>query len=217
MSTDPPPEPTAPVDGLPVTGEPAADAATTPDAATPEASARETPPRRRWALRRRTAAGPAGDEAVPEAGTPPPAADGDAPAEAAADPVPSEGARRLRRDRRRLITRREEAVYHLGGLAFELYRRDMLREEVMRRRAGEVAEIDDTVRDIDVRLGEIDRERRERRRREPADPSAGCCLTCRTPFRADARYCWQCGAQLVPPSMGDEQVTAVITTRPEGP
>jgi predicted amidophosphoribosyltransferase len=72
------------------------------------------------------------------------------------------------------------------------------------------------VRDIDVRLGEIDRERRERRQRAPADPSAGCCLTCRSPFRADARFCWQCGAQLVPPSVGDEQPTAVIAMRADG-
>jgi hypothetical protein len=124
----------------------------------------------------------------------------------------------LRRERRRLLTAREEAVYHLGGLAFELYRRDQLGEEVMRRRAGEVAMLDDTVRDIDARLGELDRERRERRgRRAAADEPAGNCLTCRAPFRAEARFCWQCGAQLVPTSGGDEQVTAVITPAADSP
>ncbi|WP_217915727.1 hypothetical protein [Miltoncostaea marina] len=120
-------------------------------------------------------------------------------------------ARRLRRERRRLLARREETVYHLGGLAFELYRRDMLGEDVARRRAGEVAEIDDTVRDIDVRLAEIDQLRRERRSRAPADPSVGCCVACRSPFHAGARFCWSCGARLVPVSAeGDEQATAVI-------
>ena len=98
-----------------------------------------------------------------------------------------------------MLTEREETVYHLGGLAFELYRRDMLSDEVMRLRAGRVAELDDAVRDIDARLSEIEAERRERRSRAPADPSAGCCLVCRAPFRAEARFCWQCGTQLVPP------------------
>lgn len=182
-------------------------------------------PRRRWLPRRRAGAAP--DQAPAPTGDatgggeppPAPATAGDAPEPPATaevgeetPPPPTEGgSRRLRRNRRRLISRREEAVYHLGGLAFELYRRDMLTEEVMRRRAGEVAQIDDSVRDIDVRLGELDRERRERRRGAPADASAGCCLTCRSTFRAEARFCWQCGAQLVPPSVGDEQVTAVIS------
>ncbi len=87
----------------------------------------------------------------------------------------------------------------------------------MRRRAGEVALLDDTVRDIDSRLGEIDRERKDRRRRPPADGVVGNCLTCRAPFRAEARYCWQCGTQLVPTADGDDQVTAIITPAPEKP
>ena len=51
--------------------------------------------------------------------------------------------RRLRRERKKLVARREVAVYDLGGLAFELYRRDLLTEEVMRLRAQEVAELDE--------------------------------------------------------------------------
>jgi hypothetical protein len=213
---------TPPADTPPDPAAPAQAGADAPAEGSPDAPA--PTPRRRW-LRRRPA--PAGEAAAGEAARRPATEDGHDPASAAeaaegadatADGATGRvaGPRRLRRDRRRLISRREEVVYHLGGLAFELYRRDMLHEEVMRRRAGEVAEIDDTVRDIDVRLGEIDRERRERRQRAPADPSAGCCLTCRSPFRADARFCWQCGAQLVPPSVGDEQPTAVIAMRADG-
>ncbi len=134
--------------------------------------------------------------AIPEATTPAPPA--------------QDGPRRLRRNRKRILSQREVAVYDLGGLAFELFRRDLLTEEVMVRRAQEVAELDDTVRDIDARLGEIDRERRERRNRAPADPDVGCCMVCRSPFRADARFCSQCGAQVVPPAIGDEQPTVVI-------
>ncbi len=190
----------------PLPAEPHEDPAA-PDDATPA-------PRRRWRRRRATAG--VAEAAIPEATVPPPAPDAPAdPTAAPAEPVPGVGGpRRLRRDRRRLIARREEVVYHLGGLAFELYRRDQLSEDVMRRRGDEIAEIDDTVRDIDARLGEIDRDRRDRRRREPLDPSIGCCLVCRTPFRAEARFCWQCGTQVIPPSMGDEQVTAVISAGP---
>lgn len=134
------------------------------------------------------------------------------------EPIPAPrppAPRRLRRDRKRLLTEREEAVYNLGGLAFELYRRGMLTEDVMRLRAGEVAQLDDSVRDIDVRLSEVERARRERRAPEPADPAVGCCLVCRTPFRAEARFCWQCGAQVVPPPVhGDDQPTAVISSPP---
>ncbi|MGE0026546.1 MAG: hypothetical protein AB7O78_13605 [Thermoleophilia bacterium] len=179
-------------------------------------------PRRRW-FRRRPA------EPTPEADAPPAAdaapADGAAPAAAvddqptevvatAPEPPRAEGPRQLRRRREQLVTQREESVYHLGGLAFELFRRDRLSDEVMRLRAGQVAEIDDAVRDIDARLSDVDRERKERRVRAPADPSVGCCLVCRTTFRAEARFCWQCGTRLVPDTIGDEQPTAAIPTPP---
>ena len=142
----------------------------------------------------------------------------EAPAEGATEAIPAtpaqERAGALHRRRRALIAQRQEAVYHLGGLAFELYRRDLLDEEVMRRRAGEVALLDDTVRDIDIRLSEMDRERRERRARSQGDLSAGNCVRCHAPFRAEARFCWQCGAQVVPESEGDEQATATIAPPP---
>jgi len=176
-------------------------------------------PRRRW-LRRRA------DEATADGAAPGEAAEHAAPGEATAPgdeaqgteviPAPPrpEGPRQLRRRREKLLAEREETVYHLGSLAFELYRRDRLSDEVMRLRAGHVAQLDDAVRDIDARLSDVERERRERRAAAPADASAGCCLTCRAAFRAEARFCWQCGAQLVPGAEGDEQVTAVIATRP---
>jgi hypothetical protein len=129
-------------------------------------------------------------------------------------PPRQERAAALHRRRRALTAQRQEAVYHLGGLAFELYRRDLLGEDVMRRRAGEVAMLDDTVRDIDIQLGDMDRERRARRARSPDDLAAGNCVRCHAPFRSEARFCWQCGARVVPESEGDEQVTAAITPTP---
>jgi hypothetical protein len=188
-----------------------------PPTAEPSAGGAEAVPAepqswRRFLPRRRAPA-----EAPPGAAS----ANGDGPPDQPTEVIPPpprpDGPARLRRERRRLLASREQAVYHLGGLAFELYRRDQLGEEVMRRRAGEVAMLDDTVRDIDNRLGEIDRDRKERRRRTQDDGVAGHCLTCRAPFRAEARFCWQCGTQLVPASQGDEQVTAVITPAPDPP
>jgi hypothetical protein len=175
-------------------------------------------PRRRW-LRRRaaptTAETPAGgDEAAAVAAEAPVPADDAQPTEVVPAPPREEGPRQLRRRRERLLTEREETVYHLGGLAFELYRRDRLSDEVMRLRAGHVAQLDEEVRDIDARLSDVERERKERRVGSPADPSVGCCLVCRTPFRAEARFCWQCGTRLVPDTVGDEQPTAAIPTPP---
>lgn len=161
-----------------------------------------TTPTRRWFRRR-----------VPVPAEPAPA---DAPPPEAAVPPPPrpEGPRELRRTRKGLLEEREDAVYHLGGLAFELYRRDLLPHDAMRLRAGRVAEIDETIRDIDARLEGITYDRRERRRRRGADDAAGCCLVCRTTFRAEARFCWNCGTRLVPDAPGDDQPTVAITTRP---
>ena len=177
-------------------------------------------PRRRW-LRRRahpaTAETADGGAEAPPSPTEPPAPEQEQheqPTEVVPVPPRSEGPRQLRRRREQLLTEREETVYHLGGLAFELYRRDRLSDEVMRLRAGQVAQLDDEVRDIDARLSNVERERRERRVRAPVDEAVGCCLVCRTPFRAEARFCWQCGTRLIPDTVGDEQPTAAIPTPP---
>ena len=52
------------------------------------------------------------------------------------------------------------------------------------------------------------------RSRSQSDLSAGNCVRCHAPFRAEARFCWQCGARVVPESEGDEQVTATIAPPP---
>jgi hypothetical protein len=179
---------------------------------------------RRWLPRRRTrpregepapaeAAAAAAETSAPGAGEP-----GERPHVEEAAPVTASategGPGRLRRRRKSLLDEREVAVYHLGGLAFELYRRDLLSEEVLNRRAGTIALIDETIHDIDVRLEQIEGERRDRRaHRAEAPTTAGNCLTCRAPFQADARFCWQCGARLIPADPErDEQVTQTIRT-----
>jgi hypothetical protein len=133
-----------------------------------------------------------------------------------AEGVETPGAAGLRRRRRALTQQRQEAIYHLGGLAFELFRRDQLPAGVMRRRAGEVAEIDRTVGEIDAWLEEIDRVRRERKeaRKQPAlaaSAEVGCCTRCRATFVAEARFCSRCGVAFGPgPAILAEEVTQVI-------
>jgi hypothetical protein len=206
VATGPPPVADAPAEA-PAAGAVAADA---PAEAEPSADAQTAPakPRRRWGRRRATPTAPEADEtgAAPDADQP-----GSAPVAADAETNPA----RLRRRRKRLISDRELAVYHLGGLAFELYRRDLLTEEVLRRRAGAVSLIDEAVHDIDERLAQLDSERREKRARrgEPGITTAGNCLACRAPFQADARFCWQCGAQLNPAPELDAQVTQTISAQ----
>lgn len=140
--------------------------------------------------------------ATPEPDAPPlePAGEAAADAESAAVlDVPealASSSRGLRRQRRRLLQRREELLFHLGGLAYELHLLGELRPEVAQRRAGMVHEIDTTLQAIDAQLV------------KSGDPSGtsgrlpivvGSCRTCHTLFVADARYCMKCGAPLAPP------------------
>ena len=126
---------------------------------TPPEDAPQTPPGegrewwRGWLPRRREAPEPAAGARPPGATPHGDGPEADQPTEVIPPPPKADGPAKLRRERRRLLASREEADYLLGGLAFELYRRDQLGEEVMRRKAGEVVLLDETVRDIDARLG----------------------------------------------------------------
>ncbi len=107
---------------------------------------------------------------------------------------------RLRRERRGLMRRREEMVFHLGGLAYELHRRELLDSPVAARRADLIAEIDDAVHDIDAHLAAHQGARKAGRGGVAHSPAAevGCCMVCRSPFVAGARFCSQCGTRFAP-------------------
>ena len=114
-------------------------------------------------------------------------------------PVPS--AARLRRHRRGLMAQREQMLFHLGGLTFELFRHGRLGEPVARHRAEMVAELDDAVRVSDEQLLLARSGRRDGT--PPARPAeVGSCLACRAPFYEQARFCMQCGERLAPVSPG---------------
>lgn len=121
----------------------------------------------------------------------------------------------LRRERRSLLSSRQDAVYHLGGLAFELYRRDLLQDGVLRQRAVELGALDDRVREIDKDIGELPARRRRTAPAAPPSSVAGNCLTCRAEFAPDARFCASCGARFAPQAAESEQVTGVIDLPPE--
>jgi hypothetical protein len=165
-------------------------------------------PSKGWRARRRAArARDAGETTPPPLATPPVPAP---PAEALGAgtdvgtdlPGPMDvpeslatSTRGLRRQRRRLLNNRDEMIFHLGGLAYELHLLDELSAPVAQRRAGMIYELDTTVRAIDAQLAA----------RGSTNPSeqrlpivVGACRTCHTLFVAEARYCMKCGAELAP-------------------
>jgi hypothetical protein len=195
---DPQEAPTGPI------GPPLRPPATAQSAREPTAGG-GSPARRAWGLRRRRpeaerapAAGGPGAGGEPEAGR-------------------SESPGELRRRRKRIVEERELALFHLGGLAVELRRRELLPEGPMRTRADQVAAMDESLHEIDARLEELAAERRERGRRpqrEDFSGTVGNCLACRAPFSTGARFCWQCGTRLAP-KPPDAQDTGVIPRPPE--
>ena len=127
---------------------------------------------------------------------------------------------RLRRERRALMDRRQQDVYDLGGLAFELYRRDLLVVDILREKAGLVAQLDARVREIDTQLDELEHLRRSRKGRgaeADQDRDAGACASCQAPFREGAAYCWRCGAHLTEEEGLADQDTGAIPRVAETP
>jgi len=116
----------------------------------------------------------------------------------------------LRRRRRQLTATYEQAVFDLGGLAMELHARGLLAEAVMRRKAAEVADIRTQIEELDARLEDVRRERRQ------AGRSGGItCPQCGARSQAGANFCASCSAALAPAGgtdagPDDAQATAVI-------
>ena len=103
--------------------------------------------------------------------------------------------RGLRRQRRRLLNNRDQLIFHLGGLAYELHLLDELSAPAAQHRAGLIYELDTTVGAIDAQLA-------ARGSTKPSEQRlpivVGACRTCHTLFVAEARYCMKCGAKLAP-------------------
>ena len=118
----------------------------------------------------------------------------------------------MRRERKRLWDERQEFVYHLGGLALDLYGRELLGDELIARRAEVVTEIDLRILELDALLKEADDGRRRSRVRAP-DP-VGYCLSCGAPHQSEAAFCFRCGARIYSPEADSD--TQVITLPEDG-
>jgi len=126
-------------------------------------------PKRFLFLRRREPAPEAADASAPGGAPAPQAGSPDAGAAVEADDVKPDRIRPgvLRRRRRQLTSQYEQGIFDLGGLAMELHSRGLLAEDVMRRRAAEVADIRAQVDDLGAQLDQLRQERQERRQAGP--------------------------------------------------
>ena len=91
----------------------------------------------------------------------------------------------LRRERRALLSIREERLRELGGLTFEMYRRDQFNETLVVERCAELVAIETRISEIDAIVSGLGLRRRQQ---------AVC--TCGAPILVGARYCPSCGREL---------------------
>jgi hypothetical protein len=101
--------------------------------------------------------------------------------------APSRGAGTSELSRRRdeLAVAFSETQWDLGGLVYEMARRDHFRMDVVVRQAARLQE-------IDAELGEV-----ERVLRLDDAAAAGSCASCGALHAHGAVFCWQCGEPLV--------------------
>jgi hypothetical protein len=102
-----------------------------------------------------------------------------------------------------LAARFAELQWDLGGLAYEMARRDHFRLDVLVRRAAALQE-------IEGELGEA-----ERLLRLEDAAAAGSCRSCGALHGRGAAFCWACGATLVPEAAVNG--TTVAPPPPEPP
>lgn len=100
----------------------------------------------------------------------------------------------LKRRRRQLTGQYEQGIFDLGGLAMELHTRGLLAEDVMRRRAAEVADIRAQVDELTAELDQLRQDRQERR--QSGRGGSVQCPVCGFRSRSTANFCASCGAPL---------------------
>lgn len=125
-----------------------------------------------------------------------PRANGFAPATAPAQPVASGPAAELAAQRDQLAERFAQLQWDLGGLAYEMARRDHFRLDVLVRAAASLQE-------VDAELAEA-----ERLLRLDDAAAAGTCRACGALHARGAVFCWQCGGPLI----AQERVNGQVAT-----
>ncbi len=101
-------------------------------------------------------------------------------------PAPPAGV--LRRKRRALLDEREQRLRDLGGLLYEMFRRDRFRDDLVEERCRELLLLDDHLAAIDAMLG-LSR---------PGLELPRC--TCGAALPRAARYCAACGRPVGQPA-----------------
>jgi hypothetical protein len=107
-----------------------------------------------------------------------------APAAGAAPPDATGATAELAARRDELAERFAQLQWDLGGLAYEMARRDHFRLDVLVRQAARLQEVD----------GELAEAERLLRLEDAA--AAGSCASCGALHARGAVFCWQCGAPL---------------------
>ena len=118
----------------------------------------------------------------------------------------------IRRERRALVRTREERIRDLGGLALDMHRRKVFRQELLAEKAREIVALEERLQTLDSMLATA-----TAARRPGSAPRCACgapiqwgshfcancgrptgaavvtCASCGGPLPADARFCSNCG------------------------
>jgi Double zinc ribbon len=86
----------------------------------------------------------------------------------------------LKRERRTLLREREERLRDLGGLVFEMFRRDRFRVELVTERCADLVALEDRLNELDSLLA-------------AASSRGGLRCSCGAPLAWGAHFCANCG------------------------
>jgi hypothetical protein len=116
----------------------------------------------------------------------------------------------LKRERRALLREREDRIRDLGGLVFEMFRRDRFRVELVTERCADLVALEKRLDELDGLIASVNR--RSGLRCECGAPlawgthfCANCgrpvgprpvvsCARCGAPLPAEAKFCGSCGS-----------------------
>jgi hypothetical protein len=116
----------------------------------------------------------------------------------------------LKRERRALLREREDRIRDLGGLVFEMFRRDRFRVELVTERCADLVALEERLDELDTLIASVNR--RGGLRCECGAPlawgahfCANCgrpvgprpvvsCARCGAPLPAEAKFCGSCGS-----------------------
>ena len=139
----------------------------------------------------------------------------------------------LRRERRALLKLREERIRDLGGLIFEMYRRDRFREDLVLERCADLIELGGRLQELDALLSYIRDRTREVRctcgarivvgahfcpncGRPAGERAVVACPACGHPLPGDANFCGNCGTETLGGREPEALEEAAAEAAPDG-